>query len=236
MKTINNFIKCTAATILATTLLCGCGQLASNSDYDGYLWNGGNRTKHLAAHTPELDEIPRDYLEYIGFDPDDYEIETLNQWSNNNFGAQAAYHSHVYKEGEGADSGFYIWVVDDGRVMDTRFVEKLEPAVEKYLAKEIQEDYPDVEVMASIFFRNMPSKEWSKSDGIENLLNSDDEYRIYLYIVYSDDVHMTKSDVDAIEEKLSYLNDVEARFYRVEDPDDIDMEDLYSMDAEFKFY
>lgn len=221
------------------TLLCGCGLTRSSkndlADYDGYLWNGGDSSKHLAKFQPELDEIPRDYLEYIKLNPDEYEIDTLEQWSGNNFGAQAAYHSYVYKKGENPDSGFYIWVLDDGRTIDTRFVENLNPAVQKYLADKINKDYPDFRVLASVFFHNMPSKEWSESDGIETLLSSDDDYRVYLHIVYGQDATVTESDVENIKNDLSYLNDVDAWFFRVDDPDSVERDELYKMDEEFWF-
>ena len=238
LKKYVNYVIYSVLILCTVTSLCGCGKQSkvdNQERYEGYLWNGGDRTKHLAKFQPELDEIPRDYLKYINLDPEEYNIDTLEQWSNNNFSAQAAYHSYVYKKDGDPDAGFYIWVLDDGRTIDTRFVEDLSPVVQDYFAQKLSKNYPDVRVFTSVFFHNMPSREWSEADGIETLLNSDDDYRIYMYLVYGPDANISESDVEAIKNELSNLNDVEVWFHRVDNPDNIEMTELYKMDEEYHF-
>lgn len=240
MKKRMNKFTCIVLALAAVSLLFGCSLLPASDngaeEYSGYLWNGGDRSKHLVKFAPELDTIPRDYLEYINLNPDEYEISTLEQWSDNNFGAQSAYNSFVYSKEEGPESGFYIWVEDDGRVIDTRFENELEPAIQKYFAERFGKDYPDVRIMASIGFHNMPSKEWSEADGIENLFNSNDDYRLYLYMVYGKEGVISETDVEAIKNELAGLNDVEVWFFELDNPDTVEKKELYSMKADFHFY
>lgn len=238
LKKYVNYVIYSVLILCTVTSLCGCGKQSkvdNQERYEGYLWNGGDRTKHLAKFQPELDEIPRDYLKYINLDPEEYNIDTLEQWSNNNLGAQAAYHSFVYKKNGNPDDGFYIWVLDDGRTIDTRFVETLNPAIQDYFSQRINKDYPDVRVIASVFFHNMPSKEWSEADGIETLLNSDEDYRLYLYLIYGPDANISEADVETIKIELSNLNSVDAWFYRVDNPDTIEFTELIKMDKEYWF-
>lgn len=240
MKNRMNKITCIVLAFATMSQLLGCSLLPASGnreeEYSGYLWNGGDRSKHLAKFAPELDSIPREYLEYINLNPDDYEIHTLEQWSNNNLSAQSAYHSFVYSKEEGPDSGFYIWAEDNGRVIDTRFEKELEPAIQKYFAEKFGADYPDVRIMASVDFHNMPSKEWSEADGIENLLQSDDDYRLYLYMVYGPEEVISEADAESIKNELAGLNDVEVWFYKLDNPDAVEKKELYSMEADFHFY
>ena len=239
MKRINNLVVCTALILATAASVIGCSNhVKSNntSEYSGYLWNGGDRSKHLAAHTPELDEIPREYLKYINLNPDDYNIDTLSQYSSSNLGAQAAYHSHVYRKDEDVDSGFYIWVLDNGETRDTRFVDDLTPALQDYFSEKIHKNYPDVRVITSIFFHNMPSKEWSVAEGIDTLLNSEDDYRIYLSLIYGPDVKMTEADVESIKNEFLNLNSLDALFYRNSNPDTVSVNELNKSESEFSFY
>ena len=240
MKNRMNKVICIVLALATVPLLFGCSRLPASGneteEYSGYLWNGGDRSKHLVKFAPELDTIPRDYLEYINLNPDEYEINTLEQWSDNNFGAQSAYHSFVYSKEDGPESGFYIWVEDKGRVIDTRFEKELEPAIQKYFTEKFRADYPNVRIMVSLDFHNMPSKEWSEADGIENLFRSNDDYRLYLYMVYGTDVVISETDVEAIKNELAELNDVEVWFFRLDNPDAVEKQELYSMDADFHFY
>lgn len=239
MKRTNKLLIYISLILLVAISLSGCKLLPTSSNsldgYSGYLWNGGDRSKHLVKFAPELDEIPRDYLSYINLNPDEYNIETLNQWSSNNLGAQAAYHSFVYRFDEGPDYGFYIWVLDDGRVNDTRFTYDLEPALQDYFTTEITKSLPDARVFTSLSFHNMPSKEWSEADGIENLLNSEDDYRLFIYIVYGPDVSVSEADVENLKTKFSNLNDVNVLLYRLDNPDEVEKDDLYNLNPEYKF-
>ena len=239
MKRAAEIVACIALIVLIVPMVCGCA-LSSQSNcldgYEGYLWNSGDRSKHLRKFDPMMDEIPRDYLEYLNLNPDEYNIDTLEQWSTSNPGTGAAYHSYVYRKDEDAQEGFYIWVLDDGRVNDTRFEKELEPAVQTYLADIIEKNYPGVRVLTALGFHDMPSKEWKESDGIENFLNSDDDYLLFVYVVYGTDVKMSESDVEAIKNELSYLNDVKGLFYRLDNADTVEKNELRKLDEEFAFY
>lgn len=221
------------------SVLSGCAQLPASNNldgYDGYLWNDGDSSKHLQKYDPIMDEIPRNYLKYLNLNPDEYEIDTLEQWSTSNLGTGAAYHSYVYKKSEGVDSGFYIWVLDDGRVNDTRFEKDLEVPLQEYFDKKIKNDYPGVRVLVSLGFHDMPSKEWKESDGIDNFLNSQDDYLLFLYVLYGNDVSMTESNVETIKNDLAYLNDVTVLFYRLDNADTVDISELIKMKEEYRFY
>lgn len=239
MKRIVKIITGIALTVLVASSLCACTNSSpSNSldGYEGYLWNDGDRSKHLQKYDPIMDEIPRDYLKYLNLNPDEYNIDTLEQWSTSNPGTGAAYHSYVYRKDEDVDSGFYIWVLDDGRVNDTRFVKDLEPVVEKNLAEKIQKNHQGVRVLVSLDYHYMPSKEWKESDGIDNFLNSEDDYILFVYVVYGPDASMTEADVETLKQELSYLNDVTVLFYRLDNADTVEKEELPNMKEEFRFY
>lgn len=239
MKKIIKLMECISVILVMMALLCGCTSISASDNsesYDGYLWNRGDKSKHLKKFDPIMDEIPKDYLEYLNLNPDEYETETLKQWSTSNPGTGAAYHSYVYKKDEGVDSGFYIWVLDDGRVNDTRFVKELELAVQEYFAGKYEKEYPGVRVLSSLGYHYMPSKEWKKSDGIDNFLNSEDDYLLFIYMIYGPNVNMTESDVETIKNDLSYLNDIQVLFYRVDNADSVDKSELSKLKEEYRFY
>lgn len=236
MKKLFKIIASIALILIVLPSLSGCTLFQKSIDYDGYLWNNGDRSKHLRKFDPIMDEIPRDYLRYLNLNPDDYNIGTLEQWSTSNLGTSAAYHSYVYKKGDDVDSGFYIWALDDGRVNDTRFLKELETAVQEYFAQKIEKEYPGVRVMVSLDYHNMPSKEWKVADGIDNFLNSKDEYLLFIYVVYGTDVNFTEADVETLKSDLAYLNDVKALFYRLEGADTVEKKELTKLKEEFSFY
>lgn len=207
---------------------------SQTEEYNGYLWNGGDRSKNISyMKMDERKALVKDYLDYIGFDYSEYTFGDVYQKSNNNFGAESAFSCNVTKN---ANDWFTVWLESDGTAINDRFMIALNPVIQDYITEKITEVYPKAKVSASAYMFRKPSKEWTVDDGAEEFLKSGDNYRIYIDVVLGADSALTQPEAEEkMKSKLGFLNSADFSFYKAENPDEIQPEDMNRGDAVFGF-
>lgn len=215
-----NFVKVVALMgILAMLLgLVSCRKSEKNE-------NGDNEHHYFSSYTQEeRKEYVADYLkENYGLT---CEVSEVNQRQINAIWNEDYYFATARSQN---DESISIWVDKYGEITDTVFMLDLQDQINECFVEKIDLQMDDYTIKSSTYFDSIPSKKWSSTDNMVDMLS---DGRTFSSIwVFIDDDYPEENDrvLSQISSKIDFCN-AYLFLYRCDDPQNIDI-DTYDMDS-----
>ena len=150
------------------------------------------------------------------------EMETIEKHSLSPLHSQKDYVTKV-KMTDGTE--MYLWIDDDGNIVDGMFLNELEDDVLELLETFISEEFPEsVICLKRMDVTTMPTRYWSESDDIQLFLATEDVYSDVRVFV-DDPTYITKESFSALEEKLNFC-EVSIWFNLCDDLETLNVDDF----------
>lgn len=230
MKKIARFLSFIITGICLAAFMSGCkGTSRDDDNWRGYVWKSDKSVNYMDLSGEERKDIIRKYLESQYDDIDEYEFSYPEQKSYDVFSAQSAYHSTVRLP----DGTFFtVWFSAEGvgKVTDDRYFGELSDKIQETVAEIINAEYPDAKVLTYASAFNMPSKRWTVSDDMKEMLTKDEIY-LGVKVFFEPGTEVSEADAEKIAGLMSFQKRGGIYLYNKEIPADLKYDDLTFFDA-----